>query len=191
MAYSERFDEALIYAVQLHRTQYRKSSKVPYVTHLLAVASLVGESGGMEDEVIAALLHDAIEDQGGAATAAEIRRRFGERVATIVEGCTDTDQTPKPPWRERKEAYIRHMETADPSVRLVSMADKLHNARSILADLRHHGEETWKKFRGGKDGSLWYYRTLADLYQRKCPGRLADELSRTVDQIEQWPENGV
>lgn len=184
MPYSERFEEALIYATRLHRDQHRKGSRVPYVTHLLAVAAIVGENAGTEEEVIAALLHDAVEDQGGPPTRAEIERRFGENVARIVDGCTDTDQIPKPPWRARKEAYIAHMRSAEPSVRLVSMADKLHNARSILADLKERGEAAWEKFSGGKEGSVWYYRTLADLY-RAVDGRpLAFEFARVVDEIE-------
>lgn len=184
MPYSERFEEALIYAARLHRYQHRKGSSIPYVTHLLAVAAIVGENAGTEEEVIAALLHDAVEDQGGPPTRAEIRARFGENVARIVDGCTDTDQMPKPPWRARKEAYIAHIRIAEPSVRLVSMADKLHNARSILADLKERGEAAWEKFSGGKDGSVWYYRTLADLY-RAIDGRpLAFEFARVVDEIE-------
>src|SRR5829696_6570189 len=124
----------------------RKGTNIPYVTHLLAVAAIVGENGGTEDEVIAALLHDAVEDQGGAATRDEIRRRFGDSVTTIVEGTSDTDVVPKPPWRERKQSYINHVGEAPRSVRLVSAADKLHNARSILVDLRAEGEAAWRRF---------------------------------------------
>jgi (p)ppGpp synthase/HD superfamily hydrolase len=140
MTYGERFEEALGYAAHLHRGHLRKGTSIPYVTHLLAVAAIVGENGGTEDEAIAALLHDAVEDQGGPATREEIRRRFGDNVVAIVDGTSDTDITPKPPWRERKEAYVAHVRNALESVRLVSAADKLHNARSILVDLRTEGE---------------------------------------------------
>ena len=135
MTLSPCFDDALVFASRLHAGQLRKGTPVPYVAHLLAVTATVLEHGGDEDEAIAALLHDAVEDQGGAATRAKIRRRFGENVAAIVDGCTDADTIPKPPWQQRKEAYLAHLvgETS-PSVRLVSSADKLHNVRSIIAD---------------------------------------------------------
>ena len=184
MSYGPRFDDALVYASQLHREQIRKGSGVPYVTHLLAVAAIVGEHGGSEDEVIAALLHDAVEDQGGQPRLEEIRARYGEDVAAIVWGCTDADTVPKPPWRERKEAYVAHLAEATPSIRLVSSADKLHNARSILLDLRTLGPALWDRFTGGRDGTLWYYRALADAFLRLSPGPLADELARTVGEIE-------
>src|SRR5437588_8327976 len=132
MLLSTRFEEALVFATQLHREQTRKGTRIPYIAHLLGVTSIVLEHGGNEDEAIAALLHDAIEDQGGASTREEIRRQFGDRVVEIVDGCTDTDVMPKPPWRARKEAYLAHIIEATPSVRLVSAADKLHNARAIL-----------------------------------------------------------
>src|SRR6478672_7509499 len=127
---SERFTQALTFATQLHANQKRKGSGVPYIAHLLGTASLALEHGANEDEAIAALLHDAIEDQGGAPTREEIRRRFGDTVTAIVDGCTDADVTPKPPWRARKEAYIAHVASAAKSVLLVSSADKLHNART-------------------------------------------------------------
>ena len=182
--YGPRFEDALVYAAQAHRAQIRKGSGVPYVTHLLAVAAIVGERGGGEDEVIAALLHDAVEDQGGQARLDDIRARFGDAVAEIVWGCTDADTFPKPPWRARKEVYVAHLAGATPSIRLVSSADKLHNARSILADLRTGGPALWDRFTGGRDGTLWYYRTLADTFLRLSPGPLADELARTVAEIE-------
>ena len=123
---SSRFSDALVYAANLHAAQTRKVSGEPYLAHLLGAAAIVLDYGGDEDEAIAALLHDAIEDQGGPAARAEILRRFGERVAAIVEGCTDTDAFPKPPWRQRKEAFLERLRTAAPSVRLVVAADKLH-----------------------------------------------------------------
>lgn len=182
---SKRFNEALTFAADLHATQERKGSGVPYIAHLLGVSSIALEYGATEDEAIAALLHDAIEDRGGAATREEIRRRFGDRVTEIVDGCTDSDITPKPPWQKRKEAYIAHLPTASPSVILVSAADKLHNARSILQDYRILGEELWDRFKGGKAGTLWYYRALVEAF-RKTPNSpfLIDELDRTVTEID-------
>ena len=181
---TSRFREALVYAAELHATQLRKGSDTPYVAHLLAVASLVLEHGGNEDEAIAGLLHDAIEDQGGDATRQEIRRRFGEGVTAIVDGCTDADVVPKPPWRARKEAYIAHLAGSSPSVRLVSSADKLHNARSILADYRAVGEQVWSRFKGGREGTLWYYRALCDAYRGAGGTPILDELERTVAELE-------
>ncbi|GIW05999.1 MAG: hypothetical protein KatS3mg060_0804 [Dehalococcoidia bacterium] len=175
-----RFDNALLFAAELHRAQRRKGTAIPYLAHLLGVTSLVLEHGGDEDEAIAALLHDAVEDHGGAPVLAEIRRRFGERVADIVAACSDTVETPKPPWRERKRAYLAHLETATPSVLLVSAADKLHNARTILADFRREGEAVWTRFNGGREGTLWYYRALAEAFTRLGPIELAEELARVV-----------
>jgi (p)ppGpp synthase/HD superfamily hydrolase len=184
MTYGERFEEALRYAARLHRAQLRKGTNIPYVTHLLAVAAIVGENGGTEDEVIAALLHDAVEDQGGAATGEEIRRRFGDTVASIVEGTSDTDVVPKPPWPERKRNYVAHLRDASRSVRLVSAADKLHNARSVLADLRAEGEAAWRRFNAGKEDQLWYYRALVNAF-REAGGanELVDELERVVEEL--------
>ena len=190
MPYTEKFESALLYATQLHRYQERKGSGVPYVTHLLAVASIVGENGGTEDEVIAALLHDAPEDMGGEARLGDIRRRYGATVAGIVEGCTDTYEEPKPEWRPRKERYIAHVAEAPEPVRLVSAADKLHNARSILADLRVLGEGLWGRFTGGKDGTLWYYRALVEAYGKPGRSDLIDELDRVVREIETLARNG-
>jgi (p)ppGpp synthase/HD superfamily hydrolase len=180
----DRFDDALVYAARLHRTQVRKSSGVPYVSHLLAVASLVLEEGGDEDEAIAALLHDAVEDQGGRPRLEEIRGHFGDRVAEIVEGCSDTDQQPKPPWRLRKEAFIARL--GDPatseSVLRVAAADKLHNARSVLADRRSLGDAVWDRFNAERDEQLWYYRAVVEVLRTRLPSRLTDELGDVV----QW-----
>lgn len=184
MPLTARFSAALEYACRLHATQVRKGSGVPYIAHLLSVAALAIEHGADEDEAIAAVLHDAVEDQGGAATAAEIRTQFGPRVAAIVEACSDTDMEPKPPWRERKEAYLAHLATADRSVRLVSAADKLHNVRSLLDDYRTHGEDVWSRFNGGRDGTLWYYRTVADILAAAESNRLIAELLRVVAELE-------
>ncbi|HEY9876056.1 MAG TPA: HD domain-containing protein [Candidatus Obscuribacterales bacterium] len=189
MMLSERFTDALTFATQLHATQTRKGSGVPYIAHLLAVASIALEHGANEDEAIAALLHDAIEDQGGAATREEIRRRFGNTVTEIVDGCTDADTTPKPPWRPRKEAYIAHIPTASASVRLVSAADKLHNARSILNDYRLMGDSVWNRFQGGKTGTLWYYRSMLDAFRKAGSTPLIDELDRVVSELEELVAN--
>jgi len=185
MFLTTRFEEALVFASRLHVHQVHKGTTILYVSHLLAVAGLVLESGASEDEAIAALLHDAVEDQGGAATREEIRRRFGDSVVQIIDGCTDADVIPKPPWRERKEKYIAHIREASPSVRLVSAADKLHNARAILAHYRELGEALWDRFNGGKEGTLWYYRSLVEVFhQAGGPTLLVEELDRVVSELE-------
>src|SRR5258708_4878310 len=155
---SERFDEALVYAAELHRTQTRKGGDIPYLGHLLSVASLVIEGGGTETQAIAGLLHDAVEDQGGAPVLVEIREKFGDDVATIVAECSDTDEVPKPPWDARKQTYIDHLGDAGDDTILVSLADKLDNARAILRDYRTDGEQLWQRF-SVKDPQkhLWYY----------------------------------
>ncbi len=184
MKLSGRFEEALVFAARLHAGQTRKGTSIPYIAHLLAVTSIILESGGNEDEAIAALLHDAIEDQGGASTREEIRRRFGNTVVEIVNGCTDADVIPKPPWRARKEAYVAHIREAPASVRLVSAADKLHNARAVLADYRELGNSLWNRFNGGKEGTLWYYRSLVDAFHEAGLTPLIEELDRVVSEIE-------
>lgn len=180
----QRFEDALTYAAKLHSRQIRKGSGVPYISHLIGVASTALEYGADEDEAIAALLHDAIEDQGGQEAKEEIRDRFGESVAAIVEGCTDADMQPKPPWRQRKEAYIAHIKDASPSTHLVSCSDKLYNARAILKDCRIRGEKLWARFTGGKEGTLWYYRALSDAFRAVYPSPLSEELERVVSEIE-------
>ncbi|MFH1634991.1 MAG: HD domain-containing protein [Chloroflexota bacterium] len=184
-ALTPRFQEALVFATQLHARQLRKGSAVPYIAHLLSVTGLVLEAGGDEDEAIAALLHDAVEDQGGLDTLADIRCCFGDRVAAIVEGCSDAYTIPKPPWQQRKEKYIAHLREASPEVRRVSLADKLHNARSILRDLHKDCAATWDKFNGGKDGTLWYYRTLVQIFSEVENDFMVDELARVVAQMEE------
>jgi len=174
----------MVYAAQLHAGQVRKGSGTPYIAHLLAVTRLVLEHDGDEDEATAALLHDAAEDQGGEATLAEIRRLCGPAVAEIVEGCADTMATPKPSWRARKEAFLARLPQASPSVRLVSTADKLHNARTILADLRMMGDAVWDRFQGGKEGTLWYHRSLVEILRGDGSNPLAEELDRVVSEIE-------
>jgi (p)ppGpp synthase/HD superfamily hydrolase len=186
MKLSHRFQDALLYAATLHAEQVRKASGEPYLTHLLAVAAIVMEYGGDEDEAIAALLHDAVEDQGGCATFEEIVRRFGPAVAAIVDGCTDSDVTPKPAWRPRKEAYIARLRDAPASVRLVSAADKLHNTRSILREYRRQGESLWSCFRGGREGTLWYYRTVVETLKQVDNTPVVQELERAVAEIERF-----
>lgn len=181
---SDRFRAAFDYAFELHAEQTKRGTTAPYIAHLMAVAAVVLDHGGDEDEAVAALLHDAVEDQGGAETRREIRRRFGERVAAIVEGCTDCEISPKPPWRERKEAYLARLPEENPSVRLVSVADKLVNARGILENYRVLGDELWKRFHGGREGTLWYYRSLVAIFRETGPEPLADELRRTVAELE-------
>jgi len=181
---SSRFEEALILATRLHTNQVRKGARIPYVAHLLAVTALVLEDGGDEYQAIAALLHDAVEDQGGIETLDEIRKHFGERVAHIVEGCSDSFESPKPPWKERKVNYLRHLREADIDVMRVSLADKLHNARSILRDLQQHGDVIWERFKGGKDGTLWYYRSLVDVFRENDFSPMVGELQSVFNEIE-------
>ncbi len=186
---SNRFEEALVYATRKHSSQVRKGTPIPYIAHLLAVASIVLEDGGDEDQAIAALLHDAVEDQGGKPTLNEIRIKFGESVAAIVEGCTDADTIPKPPWRNRKESYIRHLRSAPPEVLRVSLADKIHNVRAVLRDYRAVGENLWERFQGGKEGTLWYYRALADTFGQIRRSAATEEFAQTVAELEQAVES--
>ncbi len=178
-----RFLRAFAFAAEKHAGQRRKASTIPYLAHLMGVASLVLEFGGDEDMAIAALLHDVVEDCGGVPMLKEVKRKFGGRVAKIVDGCTDSVTNPKPPWRERKETYVRHLKDADAETRMVSAADKLNNVRSILADYREVGEEIWARFNGGRDGTLWYYRSLLEEFLHK-PNRLIREFELAVDELE-------
>ena len=184
---SDRFSRAFQLACQWHELQSRKGTAIPYISHLLGVCSIVLEHGGSEDQAVAALLHDAVEDQGGWATFEVIKEEFGTEVARIVAGCTDSFEVCKPPWRERKEAYIQHLRSdSDDAIRLVSAADKLHNARSILMDYRQVGEQVWERFRGGrKKGTLWYYRTLAEAFEEQGPASIAAELRAVVAELEE------
>jgi (p)ppGpp synthase/HD superfamily hydrolase len=179
-----RFVEALAYATEVHEGQSRKGTSVPYVSHVLAVCSLVLEDGGGEDEAIGALLHDAVEDGGGQPRLEDIRRRFGDRVAEIVWACSDTDETPKPPWKERKTRYVAHLREASPAARRVSCADKLHNARSILRDYRALGERLWERFSASADENLWYYRELVEAFRQPDRSPLVAELERVVSELE-------
>ena len=185
MKYGKRFRRAFQYAAKLHSKQYRKGAKIPYITHLMAVASIVGEAGGDEDEAIAALLHDAVEDQGGRPILKKIKRMFGKRVAEIVDGCTDSYEKPKPPWRPRKEKYIDRLKSASPSVLIVSCADKVHNSRAIVADLREIGNELWGRFNSTAEENLWYYNSVCEVFRTaRAPERLVSELERNVDEME-------
>jgi (p)ppGpp synthase/HD superfamily hydrolase len=181
-----KFVEAMAYAAEKHATQTRKGSDIPYLGHLLSVAGFVIEADGTETEAIAALLHDAAEDQGGEATLAEIREKFGDEVAEIVGECSDTFETPKPPWRERKENYVNHLPEASDSALLVSLADKLHNARAILRDYREVGDRLWQRF-SVQDPQLhlWYYRSLLDVYAQRVDNWMVDELREVIDKLEQ------
>jgi (p)ppGpp synthase/HD superfamily hydrolase len=185
---TERFENALVYATRLHAEQIRKATGVPYISHLLSVTALVLEDGGDEDEAIAALLHDAVEDQGGQATRAEIYRLFGERVGAIVDGCTEFDSEIKPPWYERKQHYIEQLRQGSPASRRVALADKLHNARTILQDYRQQGEAIWSVFTTGKEGMLWFYHSLLKMYREIAPTPMVEELARVVGELEQMGE---
>jgi GTP pyrophosphokinase len=183
---TKRFEDALIFALDKHAGHLRKDTEIPYVSHLLAVASIVMDYGGNEDAAIAALLHDCVEDCG--VDPNRIRARFGDEVANIVVACSDSlekDPKHKPDWRPRKEAYLKHLKSAPPPVLLVSAADKLHNVRSIVKDFLEVGHEVWARFKGGKDGSLWYYESLVEIFKQRGEHRsLVDELARTVAELQ-------
>jgi (p)ppGpp synthase/HD superfamily hydrolase len=181
---SDRFIEALGFAARTHRAQVRKGAEIPYVSHLMAVSALGYREWRRRGSGHRRLLHDAVEDQGGAAMAAEIERLFGSRVAAIVRDCTDTDQDPKPAWRPRKEAYIASLQHKPAQSLLVSLADKVHNASTIRRDLELHGHEVWERFTGGRDGTHWYYRALADTFAVLMPIALVRELDFEVTRME-------
>lgn len=184
MHLSARFDQALQYAVIIHAHQERKVTGIPYVAHLLGVASIALEHGANEDEAIGALLHDAGEDAGGQGRIDDVRHRFGDAVADIVQGCSDALTTPKPEWRPRKEKYVAHLAKASASVRLVVAADKLYNARTMLRDLRRFGDALWSKFKSDKAGQLWYFRAIVTALQQGGKNDLVGELDTVVSQIE-------
>jgi (p)ppGpp synthase/HD superfamily hydrolase len=192
---TQRFVQAMHYAHRWHASQTRKGTGIPYLSHLLAVAAIALEHGADEDEAIAALLHDSLEDgphntgEPRAQIEQQIREHFGERVLQIILGCTDTESDgsrgePKENWKERKTAYLKHLETANASVLLVAASDKLHNARCILRDFRQLGDKLWQRFSAGKEGSLWYYRSLAEILGRRLPGRLSVELQELVVELQ-------
>jgi len=190
MKLTPKFEEALTYATQAHAGQLRKRTQIPYIAHVLAVTAIALEHGATEEEAVAALLHDVVEDCGGAPRLADIEARFGKGVADIVAACTDTDVTPKPPWTARKQAYVAHAAQAPAPVQLVAAADKLHNARNILSDYRDIGDEVWKRFSGGKAGSLWYYRALAEAFKSPRIQKLVAELDRVVTELERLANGG-
>ena len=179
-----RLQKAFRYAAAQHEGQTRKQTAVPYLSHLMAVTSLVMEGGGDEDLAIAALLHDVVEDCGGMPRLREVRRLFGPRVAKIVEGCTDSFSDPKLPWLVRKNEYLQRLKHEDTATRLVSASDKLHNVRTVIADYRQDGESIWKRFSGGREGTLWYYRALNDEFQRRQPNRITRELAVAVRELD-------
>lgn len=185
MNLTPRFDEALQFAVSLHRDQRRKVNDAPYIGHLLRVCGLVLEYGGTEDEAIAALLHDSLEDQNRPGLAEDIAARFGETVLSIVQACSDTVVQPKPPWRERKEAFLERLRTANAAVRLIQAADKLDNVSILLGQYRVFGPEIWNKFKGGREGTLWYYRRVAEVLGWASENPLVLELARRVEELEQ------
>jgi (p)ppGpp synthase/HD superfamily hydrolase len=182
---SKQFEKALVYATRIHGGQLRKKTRIPYIAHILGVSDIAMEYGANETEAIAALLHDAVEDCGGAKRLRDIERKFGKAVAKIVDGCTDTYEFPKPPWLERKKVYVAHVRRAPVSTKLVSASDKLHNIRACLMTYRQEGEKLWARFSGGKDGTLWYYRALVSAFgdnERIHP--LIQEIDRTLTELE-------
>lgn len=184
-----RFEEAFRFAAEKHAKQTRKRTGVPYLSHLMSVAALVLEAGGDEDQAIAALLHDVVEDCGGKPMLDEVAQRFGTRVARIVDGCTDAYTIPKPSWKQRKLDYLAILRKADDDIRLVSAADKLHNVRTILADHRAEGDTVWERFSGRREGTLWYYRAVLDTLLHGRPNRLIGELERAVVELESLSSN--
>jgi len=182
--FTPKFRKALDYAARVHARQLRKKTGRPYIGHLMSVAALVIEYGGDEEMAIAGLLHDAVEDQGGLPRLREIRRKFGKRVARIVDGCTDSYIEPKPPWLERKRAYVARVRKESAEVLLVSAADKLSNVHETLHDLRAQGEAVFERFAGKKEGTLWYYRALVNEFRRAGNNPLVEELHRTVSELE-------
>jgi (p)ppGpp synthase/HD superfamily hydrolase len=189
--FSKRFAQALGYAARVHARQVRKRTERPYIGHLLSVTSIVIEYGGDEDMAIAALLHDAVEDHGGLPRLREIRRKFGKRVAHIVDGCTDSYAQPKPLWMERKRAYVARVSNESEDVRLVSAADKLSNTREVLHDFRVHGEDVFERFVGKKEGTLWYYRALVTAFRKAGSNPLVEEVDRVVTELESLAGTGT
>ncbi len=185
MCLTKRFEDAIVFATHVHTGQLRKGTEIPYIAHLLSVTALVLENGGGEDEAIAGLLHDAVEDRGVGVN--DIRARFGDKVAGIVEACSDSfekDPGEKLPWKTRKTEYLRHLPSEPRSGLLVSAADKLHNARTILADYRAVGEKLWDRFNASKEDILWYYSSLVSVFKKvDCPRGLAEELERVVTEL--------
>jgi len=187
---SSRFSQALVYAHELHQNQVRKGTSIPYISHLMAVSAIALEHGANEDQAIAALLHDSLEDapqysgRSRRMIEQEIATQFGTPVLKIVLSCTDTNsEGHKEDWWERKKAYLQHLEAMDDAVLLVSNADKLHNAQCIWRDYQNLGETLWSRFTAGKVGTLWYYQNLAELFNRRRPSPLASDLQKVVNEL--------
>ena len=189
-ASSPKFQEAMVYAAQAHAGQLRKGTEIPYLSHLLAVTSIALDNGATDDEAIAALLHDTVEDAGGKPRLADIKAKFGTAVADIVADCSDADTIPKPPWRERKLAAVAHVNEAPVPVKFVKAADSLHNARSVLADYRAIGDALWTRFKGGKEGMLWYLRAMFTAFTEPRLRSLAKDLDATVTELERLTNGG-
>lgn len=183
--YSPRLDDAIALATHAFRDVERKGSGVPYLTHLLQVMVHVAEAGGDEDQLIAAVLHDYVEDIDGA-TVAEVEARFGARVAELVAGLSDAVSRPKPPWRERKQRYLEHLRHAPAELKLIACADKLHNAESMHRDLDAVGAEVWDRFTASREDTLWYYRSVVDALANAWDHELLVRLRRAVDALHTW-----
>jgi len=183
MTASDTIVSAFNFAYSIHREQFRKGSQIPYITHAMAVAGLVGEFGGSEMQMAAALLHDTVEDGDGLKTLAEVREVFGDHIADLVQACSDAFVKPKPPWRERKERFIEAMRTASPEVRLIIAADKLHNAMTTLRDLRVEGDAVWQRFNGGREGSLWVYAEMVRALSQDWRHPILAHLAEVVDAL--------
>ena len=187
--FSIKFQEALVFAADVHKGQVKKGTSIPYISHPLAVCALVLEHGGDEEEAIAALLHDILEDHPETVTRERLQEQFGERVLSVVEGCTDTPPNyrggPKPPWRERKIAYIDRLRREGSAYARVALADKLHSARAILSDYRQLGDQLWSRFNAGKEEQLWYFRSLVGAFaDAGAPSQMVEEFNHTVIQLE-------
>lgn len=183
--FTARFERALVFANRMHAGQVRKYSGAPYIAHLLGVAAFVLEDGGSEDEAIAAILHDTAEDCGGEDTLEDIRQKFGEKIAKIVRECSDTLERPKPPWEERKRNHLEVLRTAMPETIRVMLADKVYNALSLLHALQDSGDQVWHKFKGGKDGTLWYFHEMLAIFRQRHSGFMVRELARLIAAIEE------
>lgn len=182
--FETKFEQALVFANRAHAGQKRKYSGAPYIAHILGVTALVLEDGGSEDEAIAAALHDTAEDQGGEARIDEIRQMFGDKISEIVRECSDTLESPKPPWKKRKVNHLKRLQTAMPETIRVMLADKVYNARNLLHGLQDQGDRVWKSFKGGRDGTLWYFREMLAIFRERHSGYLVNELERLVAAIE-------
>jgi GTP pyrophosphokinase len=181
--YGKSFDDALAYAAEAFRHTTRKATGIPYITHLLAVTALVGEHGGSEEQMIAALLHDVLEDVEGS-TKADLAKRFGTNVAEMVEALSDATERPKPAWKERKTRYLARLEREDAQVKLVSAADKLHNLRSTLRDLDREGASLWARFNAGREEQIWYYRSAVQALAKDWDHPLVEELRMATESLE-------